>query len=528
MLTGFAVWAEAKLVDSVKRGDHTLYIGEVGWYTWEEMNVGKTGGLNFGWPCYEGMGQSPEYPAATPSHAGCGTLGTSENPATQVTSPVAAWNHSNDALSVPAGFFGNCAVGGGFYTGTQYPAPYQGRYFFADYGKDWMYVATMNASDQVVSVSPFGTAMDGPVDFNRDPVTGDVIYVAINTSQVRRIRYTGTVSGNGPPTAVISASPTSGPAPLAVNFSAAGSTDPENDPLTYTWFFGDGTTSNQRIVSHTYLSAGTFNAQLTVSDPSGGQDVKTIAIIAGASASSFPTTGVLDDFNRSDGPLGGFWAGDPGGLNISSSQMVQTCCSPAAVWDGAVFGANQEAYLTFTASSATADEQDLMLKTQGTSYAGGYIEVRYTAAQHVLGVSTYTGATGWVACGNPISATFAAGDQFGARALGDGTIEVYKNGVKILSVSAGAWPYATQGGRLGFIAYGASASRYDNFGGGNVVFNSNTKPTATSSPDQRLVLLRGPDRQLMGRAPTRRRRRPASATSGCSICTTTPTSILRC
>lgn len=29
LLDGFAAWAEAKLVDSVKRGDHTLYIGEV-------------------------------------------------------------------------------------------------------------------------------------------------------------------------------------------------------------------------------------------------------------------------------------------------------------------------------------------------------------------------------------------------------------------------------------------------------------------------------------------------------------------
>ena len=457
----------------------TLYIGEVGWVTWEEMNVGRTGGLNFGWPCYEGFGQQSQYQGATPSHAGCGTLGTSENPATVNTAPLASWHHSNDALSIPSGFHGNTSIGGVFYTAQAYPTTYRNRYFFGDYGQSWVKVAVTDANDNLIQILPFGTAMDGPTDFNVDPTTGNVIYVSINTSQVRRIRYTGSIGGSNPPTAVISASPTSGAAPLAVNFSGAGSTDPDHDALTYLWFFGDGTTSTQSVVTHTYQGAGTFVAQLTVSDPSGNQDIKSVTINVGASSAGFPSTPVLDDFNRSDGPIGGAWTDEVGGLAISNLQLTQNCCYATTVWDGAVFGPNQEAYITFNTVTANCDEQDIMLKVQGTSYAGGHIEVRYYAVEGQVGISTMTPQTGWVGRGSPIPVTFAAGDQFGARALADGTIEVYKNGTKIGSASAPDWPFSASGGRLGLTMYAAYNTHFDNFGGGNVVFNSNTKPTAT-------------------------------------------------
>jgi PKD repeat protein len=57
----------------------------------------------------------------------------------------------------------------------------------------------------------------------------------------------------------------------AVSFDASLSSDPDGDPLTYAWDFGDGATAQGRIVQHTYKKEGQYVVILTVSDPSGAQ-----------------------------------------------------------------------------------------------------------------------------------------------------------------------------------------------------------------------------------------------------------------
>ena len=82
-------------------------------------------------------------------------------------------------------------------------------------------------------------------------------------SKIRRISY---VDSNLPPVAAASANPTTGAPPLTVAFSSAGSSDPEGGSLSYSWNFGDRTTSTLPNPSHTYTSAGSYQARLTVSD----------------------------------------------------------------------------------------------------------------------------------------------------------------------------------------------------------------------------------------------------------------------
>jgi PKD repeat protein len=74
---------------------------------------------------------------------------------------------------------------------------------------------------------------------------------------------------NHPPVASPTASPNTGDAPLTVQF-AANASDPDNDPLTYAWDFGDPTspdnTSTTADPIHEYQTPGTYVVSLTVSD----------------------------------------------------------------------------------------------------------------------------------------------------------------------------------------------------------------------------------------------------------------------
>jgi PKD repeat protein len=83
---------------------------------------------------------------------------------------------------------------------------------------------------------------------------------------------------NQPPTAVMSAIPTSGAAPLAVNFSSSGTSDPDGSIVSYAWNFGDGGTSTLAHPSHTYQTAGPYIATLTVTDNQGATGTASVTI----------------------------------------------------------------------------------------------------------------------------------------------------------------------------------------------------------------------------------------------------------
>ncbi|MBL8481507.1 MAG: PKD domain-containing protein [Rhodocyclaceae bacterium] len=95
----------------------------------------------------------------------------------------------------------------------------------------------------------------------------------------------GTLPGNAnqPPSAVASATPASGTAPLAVNFSSSGTSDPDGDALSFDWNFGDGSAhSTAANPSHTYAGAGTYVATLTVTDTQGASARTQITVNATA------------------------------------------------------------------------------------------------------------------------------------------------------------------------------------------------------------------------------------------------------
>ena len=89
---------------------------------------------------------------------------------------------------------------------------------------------------------------------------------------------------NQPPTAAVSANPTSGTAPLAVGFNGSGSSDPDGTIASYAWNFGDGATGTGATVSHTYNAPGTFTTILTVTDNgSATSTAPTVIVVSSAS-----------------------------------------------------------------------------------------------------------------------------------------------------------------------------------------------------------------------------------------------------
>jgi PKD repeat protein len=94
-------------------------------------------------------------------------------------------------------------------------------------------------------------------------------------------------AGNQAPVAVMTATPTSGTAPLAVNFDGTSSYDPDapaGSIVSYAWTFGDGGTGSGATAAHTYTNAGTYTARLTVTDNAGatGTTTTTITVSSGA------------------------------------------------------------------------------------------------------------------------------------------------------------------------------------------------------------------------------------------------------
>ena len=72
---------------------------------------------------------------------------------------------------------------------------------------------------------------------------------------------------NRAPIAVIAAGISAATVNTFLNFDASPSSDPDGDPLSYTWSFGDGTpTASGVTTAHTFSSAGTYTVTLTVSD----------------------------------------------------------------------------------------------------------------------------------------------------------------------------------------------------------------------------------------------------------------------
>ena len=315
----------------------TIFIGDVQWGTWEDLNVCFEAGQNFGWPVFEGLTAHPGYSTSqvqnqdAPNPLYDGITCTQQyfrfidlvkqdspvhlnghpnpcNSAVQIPNTVPKHFHERPAIDFAHGnqsrcgafvgnnavtydlddpnspvpgprFGGYAALAGPWSAGTNFPAGYQDCSYHADYVSGWIRRFKFDANDQPVSVHDFASGLGNLTWLGLGP-DGCIWYIRYNTSEIRRICASGAV--NLPPVAAAQQSVQYGPGPLSVNFTSTGCSDPENQTITYLWNFGDGSpTTNAANPSHLFTAPATpttYNVTLTITDNIGQQTTTNLIV----------------------------------------------------------------------------------------------------------------------------------------------------------------------------------------------------------------------------------------------------------
>ncbi|BCJ47403.1 glycosyl hydrolase [Actinoplanes ianthinogenes] len=340
---------------SVDKATGVVYVGDYGPDAGASSSRGPGGQVefdritapgNFGWPYCTGTNTAAEtyadYDFATGTVgakydcAGGATNNSPRNTGLSKLPPAKpAWiRYGGDAGSPPAfGTGSESPMGGPVYrynaantSATKFPQDLDGHFFAGEFGRGWIKPIHVGTDGSVGEISTFAwngkQVMDmafGPdgalyvLDYGTGYFNGDA------NSALYRYDYVG--GGNKAPTAVASADKTSGQAPLTVNFSSAGSSDPEGGALSYAWKFGDGATSTAANPAHTYASNGTYNVTLTVTDPQGATGSGGVQIGVGNTA---PTVTINAPAN---GQLVSFGDTVPFSVTVSDPEDGTVTCS---------------------------------------------------------------------------------------------------------------------------------------------------------------------------------------------------------
>ena len=273
---------------AARPGTEELWVGDVGWNAWEEIDriadAGDGSVENFGWPCYEGTSRQSGYESA--GFPLCESLYSAPNAVAQ---PYFAYPHTGSDCASG----GSSVAGLAFYSGGTYPSSYAGALFFADYSRRCIW-AMLPGSDGTPDPARRLTFLDGassPVDLEVGP-GGDLFYVDFDGGSVRRIQY---FRSNQPPVARATATPTSGTAPLTVDFDGTTSSDADpGDSLTYAWDLdGDGAYDDATAArtTYTYARAGRFTARLRATDQFGATGISSPLVITAGNTPPTPMIG---------------------------------------------------------------------------------------------------------------------------------------------------------------------------------------------------------------------------------------------
>jgi len=200
--------------------------------------------------------------------------------------------------------------------------------------------------------------------------TTGIVVLATNGTTLRYWHaYESLASPPAPPVASFTAAPTTGTAPLTVQFT---DTSTGGTPASWAWSFGDGATSVLPSPSHTYSAGGSFDVSLTVTNGS-GSNTSTVPAMIHTTLPPPPTASFTSTPASGTAPL--------------SVQFTDTSTGSPTGWswnfgDGTTSTVHNPSHVYETAGTFDV--------TLTASNAGGSNTVTHTAAVSVAPGSTTT------------------------------------------------------------------------------------------------------------------------------------------